>query len=97
MEQVDVCAMFADEVDALPTPDAIAVVQAGGDIGDPENLEAPTLAGFYLDYEGAGDDRHRFTAMWYERGKEPKTPERVCRPRSDYLRRDRHGLSALRR
>ena len=73
MEQVDVCAMFADEVDALPTPKAVAVVLAAGeDVGS--NLTGATLAGFNLDFDGAAAARHQFTDMWYARGKEMPPP-----------------------
>ena len=64
--EVDVCAMFEEEVDRLPTPDAIPVVSTNA---APSNVEtgAAILAGFKLHYEDAADSRHRFTAMWYER------------------------------
>ena len=68
MEQVDVCAMFEDEVARLPTPTAVAVVQqfdstVGGTATD--NLTGNSLAGFQLNFKDAADSRHRFTAMWY--------------------------------
>ena len=70
-EQVDVCAMFAEEVDRLPMPKAIPVTTTDDDNGR-SNLEAIngiTLAGFNLEFPKAAENRHRFTAMWYSRGK----------------------------
>ena len=61
MEQVDVCGMFREEVDRLPTPKAVPVVTDSNDTDAQSNLAGITLAGFYLDYDGAGDKRHRFT------------------------------------
>ena len=76
MEQVDVCAMFADEVDALPTPKAIAVAQAaaGADSDASDNVTEPTLAGFNLSFKDAAANRHQFTDMWYVREKEMPPP-----------------------
>ena len=74
MAQVDVCAMFEEEVARLPTPEAVAVVTREADVTAASNLTGPSLWGFNLDYDGAGDDRHRFTAMWYGRGKEMPPP-----------------------
>ena len=76
MEQVDVCAMFEAEVDRLPTPDAVPVLTSTGDSTEQSNIVDTqlTLAGFNLAYEDADDSRHRFTAMWYVRGKEDKPP-----------------------
>ena len=71
---VDVCAMFEAEVDRLPTPKAVPVVTRAADVTAASNLSGPSLWGFNLDYDGAGDDRHRFTAMWYVRGKEKPPP-----------------------
>ena len=65
---VDVCQMLADDVAALPIPEAIPVVQQYGTTGAStatDNVTGNTLAGFNLEYEDAGDNRHRFTAMWY--------------------------------
>ena len=76
MEQVDVCAMFADEVDALPTPMAVAVAQAaaGDDSDASDNVTEPTLAGFNLSFKDAAANRHQFTDMWYVREKEMPPP-----------------------
>ena len=73
MEQVDVCAMFNEEVDALPTPEAIAVVSTNA---IPSNVDGPTLVGFKLYYEDAADSRHRFTSMWYARDDVDGDPEK---------------------
>ena len=88
-EQVDVCAMFEEEVDRLPDPTAIPVVMdvSSGATGLPSNIRQGTgetgdsdglLVGFNLEYEDAAKSRHRFTAMWYNRkteaGKDEKPP-----------------------
>ena len=68
MEQVDVCAMFEAEVERLPTPTAVAVVQQSTNDTNgtaTDNVIGNTLAGFQLAFKDASDDRHRFTAMWY--------------------------------
>ena len=63
---VDVCQLLADDVDMLPMPTAIPVVQQSATPGTPSNnVERNTLAGFNLLFEDAADNRHRFTAMWY--------------------------------
>ena len=76
-EQVDVCAMFEEEVDRLPTPSAEPVVihsslAAGGNVVAPNTVPGGfatdlTLAGFDLKYEF--DDEasvsDRFASMWY--------------------------------
>ena len=71
MEQVDVCAMFADEVDNLPAPTAVAMVTTDADSTEQTNIvdNQLTLAGFNLNFKDAGDNRHQFTAMWYARKK----------------------------
>jgi len=74
---VDVCELLAEEVDLLPTPDAVPVVQlqavAGTNTSNATaNVTNPTLAGFNLEYENAADDRHRFTAMWYLNDRTPR-------------------------
>ena len=74
MDQVDVCAMFEEEVDSLPTPDAVPIVTTTAEVGAQSNLTGPSLAGFDLDYDGAAAARHRFTAMWYAREKEMPPP-----------------------
>ena len=71
MEQVDVCAMFEEEVDRLPTPDAVPVLTTEADATEQSNIVDAelTLAGFNLEFEDAADSRHRFVAMWYGRTK----------------------------
>ena len=69
MEQVDVCGMFEEEVDRLPTPEVVPVTTSTDDTTAQSNLAGITLAGFNLMFEDAADSRHRFTAMWYERKK----------------------------
>ena len=73
-EMVDVCGMFEEEVDNLPTPEAIAVTTSSTDTTNQSNLDGITLAGFNLHFEDAGDNRHQFTAMWYAREKEMPPP-----------------------
>jgi hypothetical protein len=62
--QVDVCAMFDEEVDRLPMPMVIPVVSTNT---TPTNVAGNTLVGFKLHFKDAAASRHRFTAMWYER------------------------------
>ena len=84
MEQVDVCAMFADEVDALPTPKAIAVAQAETGVTGSEatdNVIAPTLAGFNLSFAGAAAARHQLHRHVVCEGEGNAAPEPVCRRR----------------
>ena len=68
--QVDVCEMLAEDVDRLPTPSAVPVVQnENGDTTNTNtassNVTGKTLAGFNLKFKDAGDSRHRFVGMWY--------------------------------
>ena len=79
-EQVDVCAMFEEEVDRLPMPTAKAVTTP--DDLQQSNLddEDITLAGFNLEFKNAAENRHRFTAMWYSRGN-GRRAQSVCRRR----------------
>ncbi len=69
MEQVDVCAMFEDEVSRLPDPTAVAVATTEAEVTAASNITEETLAGFNLNFKDAGANRHRFTAMWYARKK----------------------------
>jgi len=69
MEQVDVCGMFEEEVDRLPTPEAIPMTITTTQRDAQSNVTGITLAGFNLHFEDAGDNRHQFTAMWYARKK----------------------------
>ncbi|MYB32299.1 MAG: hypothetical protein F4Y20_07220, partial [Acidobacteria bacterium] len=69
MEQVDVCGMFEEEVDRLPTPEVVPMTITTTQRDAQSNLTGITLAGFNLHFEDAGDNRHQFTAMWYARKK----------------------------
>ncbi len=72
MEQVDVCAMFADEVDACrrltPSRSCRQAATLASEILGRRHWLASTWTTRAL------PTRHRFTAMWYERGKECKPP-----------------------
>ena len=77
MEQVDVCALFEEEVDRLPLPTAEPIVihsslAAGGNIVAPNTVSTTdatdtTLAGFDLKYEfdDEASVRNQFASMWY--------------------------------
>ncbi|MXX23417.1 MAG: fibronectin type III domain-containing protein [Rhodospirillales bacterium] len=65
--QVDVCSLLAEDVEMLPDPSAVPVVQLAPAAGNmaTDNVAGPTLAGFNLMYKDASMNRHRFISMWY--------------------------------
>ena len=69
MEQVDVCALFEDEVDRLPLPTAEPIVIHSSHVAVGGNLvaDATTLAGFDLKYkfDDEASVRNQFASMWY--------------------------------
>ena len=78
--EVGICELFEAEVDRLPTPKAVPVVQNHENATGADNVTAPTLAGFNLTYADAADNRHNFTAMWYDRKRKNDARNRAQMP-----------------